>query len=332
MIVKQKHGEAPADKFGKAGFEAERKMAYKLKVAFEHASDVFVFNDIRFVVKGHPAQIDHLVLHPFGFVLIESKSVSSQIEVNKQLEFVRVFNGRRQGMDSPIAQVKTQAEILKRLVNENKEKLRRKVGFGLIQAHFGEQRFEPLVAISGHGEIIRKGCDPPELMKSDAIVERIRARIKRRQSLTGVKAALQFTFSGDAQGKEMLEDRLSPLTMEELETIREFLKAQDKPLKKSVSSVPSPEPIADRKLVPGPPPIASKEVSFKHSCRHCEGNNLKVVYGKYGYYFKCNQCDLNTKIDLTCECGEKAKISKRGQRFHWKCSCGNEDLFFKNLE
>ena len=233
MIVTNKRGEAPSGKFGKAGFEAEEKMAYKLKVAFEHASDVFVFNDIRFVDKGHPAQIDHLVLHPFGFVLIESKSVSSQIEVNRQLEFVRIFNGRRQGMDSPIAQVKAQAEILGRLLNDNKEQLRRKVLFGLTQAHFGEERFEPLVAISGHGEIIRKDCNPPELMKSDAIVERIRARIQRRQSLTGVKGALEYTFAGNAKAKDMLKDKVVPFTMEELEAIRDFLKTHDTPLRKS---------------------------------------------------------------------------------------------------
>ena len=335
MIVTNKRGQAPTDKFGKAGFDAEKQMAYKLKVAFEHSDDVFVFNDIRLEDKGHFAQIDHLVLHPFGFFLIESKSVSSQIEVNSHLEFVRVFNGRRRGMDSPIAQVKAQAEILGRLLNGNKEQLRRKVLFGLSQGQFSDERFETLVAISGRGEIIRKKCNPPELMKTDAVVERIRERISRRESLSGAKAALEFVLASKAKSDEMEKDKLFPFTAEELEKIRDFIATKDTPLRKSVppkQTLPPPIPITHRRSAATPPPVTSKKDQTEHSCRHCDSNKVKVAYGKYGYYFKCDDCNANTKIDLTCKCGDKAKISKRGSRFNWKCDCGNEDLFFINAE
>ena len=332
MIVKKKDGTKPSDRFGKAGFEAEEQMAYKLRVAFEHADDVFVFNDIRIVHRGFAAQIDHLVLHRYGFFLIESKSVSSQIEVNEKLEFVRIYNGKRQGMDSPINQVRQQAKTLSELLNDNKEQLRRKVFFGLSQAHFGEDRFEPLVAISGSGEIVRKGCDPPELMKADAIVDRIRERIARYESLTGVSGALRYAFSSSEECKELEKDNLAELTSQELAKIREFLSTNHQPLRLEKQAIPASNVQAGASEKPPLHGVADTSSSAvqTHFCRHCNSSNIKVVYGKYGYYFKCVDCDGNTKIDFTCRCGAKAKISKRKDRFSWKCVCGNDDLFFEN--
>jgi hypothetical protein len=43
------------------------------------------------------------------------------------------------------------------------------------------------------------------------------------------------------------------------------------------------------------------------------------LYGKYGYYFKCSDCDGNTPIKVTGANGEKAKLSKQGQEFYVVC-------------
>ena len=57
MIVKDKEGPIPTDKMGRAGYDAEKQMAFYLRRAFAEASDIFVFNDIRFVRNGEAAQI-----------------------------------------------------------------------------------------------------------------------------------------------------------------------------------------------------------------------------------------------------------------------------------
>ena len=54
-------------------------------------------------------------------------------------------------MKSPITQVKMQADLLQALLNDQKENLRRKVMLGMVQAYFGEQRFDRLVAVSDNG-------------------------------------------------------------------------------------------------------------------------------------------------------------------------------------
>ena len=62
-------------------------MAFYLKREFTKDDDIFVFNDLRFSYQGEYSQIDHLILHRFGFVLIESKSIYGEVKVNAQGEW-----------------------------------------------------------------------------------------------------------------------------------------------------------------------------------------------------------------------------------------------------
>jgi hypothetical protein len=339
VILKDKDGPIPSNKTGKAGYEAERQMAFYLRRAFGESPDVFVFHDLRVVRNGEVGQIDHLVLHPYGFFLIESKSVTGSIEVNKQLEFVRVFGRQRKGMKSPIAQVKMQAELLQALLNDQKEKLRRKVLLGFVQAYFGEQRFATLVAISDGGEIKRKGCDPPELVKADQVTGVIQDLITRRDKTKGIAGALRMVLADKKTARQLQEDELPAFTADELSSIQQFL------LSSHQRYVQPPPVVQDPALsAPKPPPpptpvrVAESNASFesqqRHRCRHCQSEDIEIVYGQYGYYFKCRSCTKNTRIDFSCpQCGVKAKITKRGPVFRWKCAgCGNDSHFYTNPE
>lgn len=108
MIVKEKNSPSPTDKYGKAGYEAEKQMAFYLRRAFSEKQDFFLFNDVKFQRNGETTQIDHLVLHAHGFYLVESKSVTGSISVNKQGEYTRRFGNKTSGMKSPVTQVKMQ--------------------------------------------------------------------------------------------------------------------------------------------------------------------------------------------------------------------------------
>ncbi len=337
MIVKDKEGPIPTDKMGRAGYDAEKQMAFYLRRAFAEASDIFVFNDIRFVRNGEAAQIDHLVLYRYGFFLIESKSVTGTIEVNKHLEFSRAYGRQRKGMKSPIAQVKMQADLLAALLNDQKEHLRRKVMLGMVQASFGEQRFDKLVAVSDNGVIKRKGCDPAELVKADRVTSVIEEVIARRDKTQGIAGAFRMVFADNKTSKQLMEDDFPAFTNGELDSIRSFLLQSHTPYVQ-------PPPVVAENLFPQatPPvaivrPVAVRETAASypivHRCRHCQAGSMEVTYGKYGYYFKCLECSKNTKIDFTCRCGSKAKISKKGKEFRWKCaSCGNNEHFFTNAE
>ena len=64
----------------------------------------------------------------------------------------------------------------------------------------------------------------------------------------------------------------------------------------------------------------------------CKHDN-KIHYGKFGYYFKCSQCNTNTKIKETCSsCNSKnTKIRKSKNDFFIVCKdCNQEKFYWKN--
>ena len=322
MIVKQKQGSTPTDRFGKAGDKAEKQMAFYLRREFKESKDVLVFNDLKIKREGETAQIDHLVLHRYGFFIIESKSTTGKIEVNARNEFARVYSTKREGMKSPIRQAEMQRDLLHKLLNDNAKVLRTK-----NDNTFRPDYFHVLVAIADHGEIARVDTDPPELMKADAVAVHINDQLEKRRNASGFKGAMRAVFGSREDSQESLGYVIRSFDEDEIRAIGKFLLAQDVSPKKQKSSVARPAAKVvkdDNVIVPASKPL--------NACRHCDSGNLKVVHGKFGYYFKCGDCDQNTTIDFTCRCGAKAKISKRGNRFTWKCECGNDDLFFENPE
>jgi len=180
MIIKERDPaeHSANDPFAIAGAKAEEQMSFYLRRAFYDHPDFHVLNDLRFEDDtGDAAQIDHLIIHKYGFIIIESKSVTSGIKVNKQHEWIRFWNNRPQGMPSPVQQAKRQIEFLQRALNSNAEELTGKM-LGLLQKRFGGYEWDILVAISDSGTITRE-VDVPELCKADQIVERVRDRFKK---------------------------------------------------------------------------------------------------------------------------------------------------------
>ncbi len=345
MIIKEKAVAAPADKFARAGYEAEKQMAFYLRRAFGDALDVRVFNDLRFVRNDEVGQIDHLVLHRFGLALIESKSVTGTLEVNPQLEFVRVYGRQRTAIKSPIAQVELQKQLLKSLLNDHKEALLRKVLLGMVQWSFSNQRFKTFVAISDQGEIRRCNCDPPELVKADRASFEIQQIIDRHTKASGLGGMMRQLLADKETAKRLEEDDLFPFTNEEVDAICEFLLREHREVGIAVEPPPitsgPPLPsttttaVRERTAVPPPPPLTTPLPTpspASQACRHCRSHDIEITYGQYGYYFKCRCCSKNTPIDFKCEgCDKKFRISKKGQTFTRVCSaCGSESHFFTN--
>ena len=105
MIVKENTNPTPTDRFEKAGYEAERKVAYYLKMAFGENPDLLILNDLRIELEdGITAQMDHLIIHQHGLVIIESKSVAGKLQVQDDGQWVRWYP-QSQGKDKSIGKV-----------------------------------------------------------------------------------------------------------------------------------------------------------------------------------------------------------------------------------
>jgi len=336
MILKERNNaEHPeTDKWSVAGAKAEEQMAFYLRRMFLNDKDIYVFNDLRFKDDtGDSAQIDHLILHRRGFIIVESKSVSTGVAVNRHGEWVRFWEGKPQGMPSPIQQGKFQAEFLRRALGANAEELIGKVLFGLRQPRFVNCPFEILVAVSDRGSIKRE-INLPEILKADQVPDKIKEIFARHK-----KASSLFDF--DKPKNET--DGIYNFSDEEMSKISAFLKkyhhtglaeAPDQPAAVAESDPdwkykpkPAPPPL------PTPPPLPAAQPPPQDSmgiCNKC-GEQSIIKWGKFSYYWKCPKCDNNMAIKEYCpSCKKKLMLRKDKNTFYIYCeTCGGERPYCK---
>ena len=310
MIVKDMDGAQSKDKYAQAGYAAEKQMAFYLKRTFGEDPNVLVLNGIRISQGDDAAQIDHLLLHEFGMVIVESKSVTTQVAINEHGEWTRKFNGTDKGMPSPVLQAKRQGEFLKRYLEPHTEKLLKKL-LG-IQMKFDKMPIDIVVAISDTGIINRPKKFLDELdyvCKADRAVEKIQEIIKGyRKKENSVLSLGAYILGKTAR-----------------ENISKFL-IKNHVLANGLVSAPLQGQVKSKAEY-----IASRSFA---SCRHCNGTLVNVTYGKYGYYLKCQECQKNTPIREKCPgCGKQLKVRKEKERFFLECKdCDTSTLFHENAK
>lgn len=311
MICKELDSFLGQDKFQVAGRKAEEQMAHYLRRFFGASQEVDVLNYLRVDLAGEVAQIDHLVLHPFGFSIVESKSVAGSVQIKDDGQWIRWYNKQPQGMRSPVTQAKMQAMLLRELLQRTvKQK-----GF------FDDIRIDVLVAISDNGTIQWPTSGAlPEVCKADQVPERVVALIEqeRRRSPVG-----------------------EVLTGLHRRAIADFLCLVHKPLKASPTVVAEPVLEDDRGLDnqnsglrPKAHIVAASAISTlpKKICKYCGGEDLEAQHGKFGYYFSCRACEKNTGIKFECpSCGGEGRVRKQGKDFFAECkTCDASALYHTN--
>ena len=351
MIFKERTPRTPKDRFEAAGDAAEKQLAFYLNRAFGDKKDICVLNDLRIGHEGEIAQIDHLVIHRSGMAIIESKSVSTTISVNRQGEFTRTYKGSRSGMPSPIAQAKRQADLLRKLLHVHKTELLPKA-LGLVQQGFGNFPIETLVAISDQGVITHQGKRPSELMKADAVTERIQKVVKEHAQSRGFGGLMRDALSDPKTKKAQAKNTKSTgelglynLKAERVLALGEFLlKRHEEPDHARPKKQPAPPQTAPKPHAKEPTPTTQTDsaeltgimASRKNpACKHCGSTqeSLTIEYGKFGYYFQCHDCPGATGIDLSCDCAQKqrGRVRKAKADFFFECkACMGSDLFFQN--
>lgn len=390
MIVKEfDASNPPRDQKLRAGFDAERQMAFYLHRAFATDARAYVLNGVRIEDPEQPdpggrpgvAQIDHLVLHPHGAIIIESKSVAGCLEVRDDGhgadDWTRVSGGKREGMPSPIRQAGRQAEFLRTFLQRHREQLREKatglqaaalkVLHGSAQFGFAHMPIQLFVAISDNGVLDREGGwkEPARpfltwVGKADNVAEMIRKEVTRHgEAMTFANAVLR--------GKDDGKYGIWGMTPAEMSRTADFLKANHQSRGEGQVGQPEtspaigepaspPLPVARAKPQPAngpPPPLPPKAADVVRqttapatgkstgnlcgaTCKGCGGGSLAAQWGKFGYYWKCADCGVNTAMPPVCSvCGEKGargtgvKVRKEGVKYFRCCQgCGLEECIW----
>lgn len=105
----------------KKGIQGEKDAAHYLDSYFKGGENHVLLHDLRLVVDGEVAQIDHLVIsRAAGIYLIETKNFSGNLVINEHGEFTVQYDEDRFGIESPIEQSMRHERILIKLLDQLK--------------------------------------------------------------------------------------------------------------------------------------------------------------------------------------------------------------------
>lgn len=153
---------------------ADEQMPYYLRRFFAKSDDVDVMNQLCVSTAGVVTQVDHLVLHSYGLVVIDSRSVSGRMQVRDDGRWVCLDRRQAQEIGSPIVAAYSRAGSLKAFL----EKKVRQKGF------FDQLELDVLVA-APDTEAIEWSAKGrlPEVCNADEVPRRVNETIAQYRSM-----------------------------------------------------------------------------------------------------------------------------------------------------
>jgi len=300
----------------KAGIKGEQEAAYLINFDLEKSQNTVVIHDLRLDIGGRVAQIDHLLIHrTLNIYVLETKHLHAGLKITEEGEFLswNAFKKCFEGMSSPFAQNERHISVLKEAMS--KIDMPSKMGLRLSPA------FHSYVLISPKSRI-----DRPKKFNTSRIIK-VDMMVKTLDSFIGNGGFID-TFAGMARFMSQEDLAMSGQTLVGMHRTATF----DYAARFGI------DVIAER-ITPayGAATSTSKlrensNNPHTHICRQCRSTNLSIQYGKFGYYFKCSDCDANTPIKISCgKNGHKERIKKDGITFYRECvDCGTNSVFFVN--
>lgn len=314
----------------KAGFKGEAESSYLINFDFADSPNWAVLHDLRLEHGNRTAQIDHLLINRWmEFFVLETKHFNAGIRINEDGEFL-YWNkraNRYEGMPSPLQQNERHITVLSDVLAGIS--LPSRLGMRITPT------FHSLVLVASAARIIRpERLDTSRVIKADQLKPRIWREIDDPNPLTFLLKSAARLVSSEA-----------------VEFAGRQLAAMHRPVGKSASPAPVPasatmpprksdrieptfvaarETKADTKAAAE---NATTSASGGPACKSCHGLTGEILYGRYGYYFKCEPCAANTSIRFTCQPGHAPRLRKQGATFHRDCpECGTSTIFHRNRE
>jgi hypothetical protein len=299
----------------RAGLKAEQESAYLIDFHLRDSKNTLVIHDLRLDVGRRVAQIDHLLLHrTLTVFVLETKSFHAGVKITDEGEFLRWNDYKKafEGMASPVAQNERHVVVLKDAFKQIDMPTR--LGMRLSPT------FEPYVLVSPNARVDRpKKHETSRVLKADMLIDAIDKRFEKEGVLETVTAMAKLV-SADT----LLDIGRQLVHLHQPIKFDYAAKFGLSGMAETASVIDEPAPAAY---------VADKgQTTEKARCRSCSSEKLSIQHGKYGYYFKCADCDGNTPIKIGCgKDGHKERIRKEGPRFFRECEqCNSSMLYFVN--
>jgi hypothetical protein len=296
--------------------KGEQEAAYLIDFHLKDRESWIVVHALRLEIEGRIAQIDHLLLHRcLDCYVLETKHFSSGLKITEDGEFLRWNHYQKtyEGMASPLAQNDRHVAVLRDAFA--KIEMPTRLGMRLSPT------FYPLVLVSANARIDRpRKLDTSKVVKADGLRDAINKQIDKTGVLDVVGSIARL------------------VSVETLQEIGKKLVALHKPgqfdfaARFGIAEPDSPPPTnIPVSATPTPVPASSAERKAAHAkCRGCGSENVSILYGKFGYYFKCGACAANTPIKIGCgHVGHRERLRKDGPHFYRECAeCKTSSLYF----
>ncbi len=336
MIVKDKKQKVAVGVRQKAGNQQEQDVAFYLRRAFKDEDRVMVFHDLQLCYDGEYAQIDHLILYTFGFIVVESKSIKGEVRVNAQAEWSRSYRQQWQGMPSPIKQAELQLRVLQEVLTNNDTKMLGTM-LGFIQKGLGARGYHVLCAISSDAIIDRSKASKEvaaKLVKTEFIADALKDLMRLPKYLPNVLRVYDSRpdFSAeelDSISRFLLGEHLK-LRPEEQDLVRTAKPQATSSIKEADVQTVDLWQVAEKPKAVVTEPVNTAAIDtaplVNGLCKHCQSwDQLSVHAGRYGYYLKCHVCSKNTALKQPCtQCkSQQTKVRKEADKYQVQCeSCG----------
>lgn len=292
----------------KAGLRGEAESAYLIDFEFGPARNWAVTHDLRVEHEGRVAQIDHLLINRWMEVyVLETKHFHAGVKITEDGEFLRWNQYKRtfEGMPSPLMQNERHIAVLRDVLSTIDLPVR--LGLRIVPS------FQTFILVAPSARIDRpKHFDSSRVIKADQLKERVWKDID------------------DANVFQVAKSVAKIVSRETMQLLAEQLARQHRPLRQPSAS-PAPPSESTQAPVSAKPAKAAKPEASGPICKACGHTTGEVLYGRYGYYFKCGACEANTSIRFECEPGHAPRLRKEGPAFHRECAeCGTSTLFHRN--
>lgn len=329
-----------------AGLKGERESAYLIDFHFERSPNWAVIHDLRLEHDGRVAQIDHLLINRrLEIYVLETKHFHAGFKITDDGEFLRwnAYRKAYEGMASPLEQNERHIAVLRDAAQSIEWPQR----MGLRIA----PTFHSLVLVAPTARIDRsKRFDSSRVIKADLLRKQIDKDFASDGALMGLLKTTAKLVSGDTVANVARQwvamhrplrpsPRHAPAPAPDgrIEPVLEPAPARAGP--------PAPRPTPPEAAPPAlsqraatapsqPPPLPSHAAQAEAdapACKTCRGVAGEILYGKFGYYFKCEGCAGNTAIRFVCRPGHKPRLRKDGPAFYRECAdCGSSALYHRN--
>lgn len=263
------------------------------------AGECYIFNNVKLTFNGENAQFDHLALHPYGFIVMESKSICGEVMVNSHGEWSRSYKGKWEGIPSPIKQAELQINILKSVLDDNRDSILGKL-LG-IRKGFGGRKYDIIAAISSSA-IFHRDTSPKEISDQVFKVEFLGEAVNK----------ILGSYSGFSQSNPWFNKT-------EMENIRKFLSTYENIVEGMTVDI-TPNGVRCKACANDSTLKAASgrygyfvicqcgaNTSLRSNCRTCGSKNTKVSKIKYQYTQVCNDCEANELVGIFESSSDRVK-------------------------